>query len=119
MIHGNAEDGTPDPERVVYAKYYRFDKLFTSDPSVDVGSNNRDILLHQGVSEVMYKIQLRAYGFRSQAFKIKADIGRFGRSNSPRGCWEETRKRYGARTVGQQIELRKLTYFNIAKEVIP
>ncbi|CAN0407353.1 unnamed protein product, partial [Laminaria digitata] len=40
----------------------------------------------------------------------------FRRSNSPGECWGETRKWYGARTVGQQIELRKkLTSFNIAK----
>ena len=101
---------------MVYAKYYRFDKVFTSDPNVDVGSKDRDTLLRQGVSEAMYERQLRAYGFLSQAFQIKTDIGRFRRSNSPGECWGETRKWYGARTVGQQIELRKkLTSFNIAK----
>ena len=101
---------------MVYAKYYRFDKVFTSDPTVNVGSNDRETLLRQGLSEAMYERQLRAYGFLSQVFKITTDIGRFRRSNSPGECWEETRKWYGARTAGQQIELRKkLTYFNNAK----
>ena len=46
---------------MVHAQYYRFDKMFTSDPNVDVGSNDREPLLRQGLSEAMYEKQSRAY----------------------------------------------------------
>ena len=70
-MHGDAEDVTPDPERrvgfpefreqvVVYAKYYRFDKVFTTDPNVDTGSNDGEIVWRQRISEAMHERQLRA-----------------------------------------------------------
>ena len=57
-------------------KYYRFDKVFASDPNVDVGSYDRETLSRQGVSEAMHEMQSRAYGFLSRPLKIKTDIGR-------------------------------------------
>ena len=74
-------------ERVmVYAKYCRFGNLFTSDPNVEVGSNDRETLLRLGVSEAIYERQLSAYDFLSRAFNIKTDIVRFRRSNSLGRC---------------------------------
>ena len=43
-------------------------------PNYDVGSNDRDTLLRQGVTEAMYERKLRAYGFRSPEFEIKTDV---------------------------------------------
>lgn len=75
----------------MYAKYYRFDKVFTLDPNYEVGSSDRDTLLPQWVSEAVHETQLRAQGFLSNKFKIRTDIGRFRRTNSAGECWGETR----------------------------
>ena len=59
-MHGDAKHGTPilndrggllefRKQVVVYANYYRFDKVFTSDPNVDEGSNDREPIAPRGI----------------------------------------------------------------------
>ena len=77
----------------VYSKYYGFERVFITDQYVDVKTHNRETLMaRHRVSAAMYERQLRAWGFLSQAFKIKTYVGRFRRSTSPRKFWEETLK---------------------------
>ena len=100
----------------VFSKYNGFESVLTSDPPVDVGSREREVLLHRGVPPAVYERQLRAWAHFSQAFELPTDVGRFRRSTSPRGLWESTLKWYSAQTVGQQVVLRKkLHNFQIPK----
>ena len=76
----------------VYAKFNRFQSVLTTESPVDVGSEERDVLLRRGVSSVTYDRHLRAWAFFSMAFEPPTDIGRFRRSTSPRQFWENTVK---------------------------
>ena len=66
----------------VFSKYNGFESVLTSDPPVDVGSTEREVLLRRGVPPGVYERQLRAWAF-SQAFELPTDVGRFRRSTSP------------------------------------
>ena len=100
----------------VYSKYYGFESVLQSEPHLDVGSIQRNILINQGVSAETYERHLRAWVFFSQAFELPADVGRFQRSTSPGGFWEATLKWYLPQTAGQQITLRRqLTNFQVPK----
>ena len=44
----------------VYAKFNRFQSVLTTESPVDVGSEERDVLLRRGVSSVTYDRHLRA-----------------------------------------------------------
>ena len=100
----------------VYSKYYGFESVLQSEPHLDVGSTQRNVLINQGVSAETYERQLRAWVFFSQAFELLADVGRFQRSTSPGGFWEATLKWFLPQTAGQQITLRRqLTTFQAPK----
>ena len=106
----------------VYAKFNRFESVLTTESPVDVGSEERDVLLRRGVSSVTYDRHLRAWAFFSMAFELPTDIGRFRRSTSPRQFWENTVKwyRYIPQTAGQQVTLRQqLTNFQVPKTSDP
>ena len=76
----------------VYAKFNRFESVRTTESPVDVGSEERDVLLRLGVSSVTYYRHSRPWAFFSMAFELPTDIGRFRRSTSPRQFWENTVK---------------------------
>ena len=78
----------------VYAKFNRFESVLTTESSVDVGSEERDVLLRRGVSSITYDRHLRAWALFPMAFELPTDIGRFRRSTSPRQFWENTVKWY-------------------------
>ena len=90
--------------------------MLTTESPVDVGSEERDVLLRRGVSSVTYDRHLRAWASFSMAFELPTDIGRFRRSTSPRQFWENTVKWYIPQTTGQQVTLRQqLTNFQVPK----
>ena len=100
----------------VYAKFNRFESVLTTESPVDVGSEERDVLLRRGVSSVTYDRPLRAWVFFSMTFELPTDIGRFRISTSPRQFWENTVKWYILQTAGQQLTLRQqLTNFQVPK----
>ena len=104
----------------VYAKFNRFESVLTTESPVDVGSEERDVLLRRGVSSVTYDKYLRAWAFFSMVFKLPTDIGRFRRSTSLRQFWENTVKWYVPRTAGQQVTLRQqLKNFRVPKTSDP
>ena len=104
----------------VYAKFNRFESVLATESPVDVGSEERDVLLRRGVSSVTYDRHLRAWAFFSMAFELPTDIGRFRRSTSPRQFWENTVKWYIPQTAGQQVTLRQqLTNFQVPKTSDP
>ena len=76
----------------VYAKFNRFESVLTTESPVDVGSEERDVLLRRGVSSVTYDRHLRAWAFFSMAFELPTDVGCFRRSTSPRQFWENSVK---------------------------
>ena len=85
----------------VCAKYNRFESVLTTESPVEVGSEERDVLLRRGVSSVTYDRHLRAWAFFSMAFELPTDIERFRRSTSPRQFWENTVKWHTPQTAGQ------------------
>ena len=94
--------------------------MLTTESPVDVGSEERDVLLRRGVSSVTYDKHLRAWAFFSVAFELPTDKGRFRRSMSPRQFWENTVKWYIPQTAGQQVTLRQqLTNFQVPKTSDP
>ena len=97
----------------VYAKFNRFESVLRTESPVDVGSEERDVLLRRGVSSVTYGRHLGAWAFFSMAFELPTDIGRFRRSTSPRQFWENTVKWYIPQTAGQQVTLQQLTNFQV------
>ena len=100
----------------VYAKFNRFGSVLTTESPVDVGSEERDVLLRRGVFSVTYDRHLRAWAFFSMAFALPTDIGRFRRSTSPSQFWENTVKWYIPQTAGQQVTLRQqLTNLQVPK----
>ncbi|CAN0278006.1 unnamed protein product [Ascophyllum nodosum] len=105
----------------VYAKFNRFESsVLTTESPVDVGSEERDVLLRRGVSSVTYDWHLRAWAFFSMAFELPTDIEGFRRSTSPRQFWENTVKWYILQTAGQQVTLRhQLTNFQVPKTSDP
>ena len=104
----------------VYAKFNRFESVLTTESPVDVGWEERDVLLRRGVSSVTYDRHLRAWAFFSMAFELPTDIGRFRRSTSPRQFWENTVKWYIPQTAGQQVTIRQqLTNFQVPKTSDP
>ena len=104
----------------VYAKFNRFESVRTTESPVDVGLEERDVLLRRGVSSVTYDRLLRAWAFLSMAFELPTDIGRFRRSTSPRQFWENTVKWYIPQPAGQQLTLRQqLTNFQVPKASDP
>ena len=104
----------------VYAKFNRFESVLTTESPVDVGSEERDVLLRRGVSSVTYNRHLRAWAFFSMAFELSTYIGRFRRSTSPRQFWENTVKWYISQTAGQQVTFRQqLTNFQVPKTSDP
>ena len=104
----------------VYAKFTRFESVLTTESPVDVGSEERDVLLRRGVSSVTYDRHLRAWAFFSMVFEQPTDIGRFRRSTSPRQFWENTVKWYILQTAGQQVTLRQqLQNFQVPKTSDP
>lgn len=77
-------------ETVIYAKLLKFDRVFSQDPYVNVGSaEDRETMIDEGMSEDMYDRQLAAYMFLSQALKSEVDRAIFYRSASPREAWEK------------------------------
>ena len=104
----------------VCAKFNCFESVLMTESPVDVGSEERDVLLRRGVSSVTYGRHLRAWSFFSMTFELPIDIGRFRRSTSPRQFWENTVKRYIPQTAGQQVTLRQqLTNFQVPKTSDP
>ena len=104
----------------VYAKCNRFESVLTTESYVDVGSDERDVLLRRGVSSVTCDRHLRAWAFFSIAFELPTDIGRFRRSTSPKQFWENTVKWHIPQTAGQQVTLRQqLTNFQVPKTSDP
>ena len=94
--------------------------MLTTESPVDVGSEERDVLLRRGVSSVTYDRHLRAWAFFSMAFELPTEKGRFRRSTSPRQFWENTVKWYIPQTAGQQVTLRQqLTNFQVPKTSDP
>ena len=94
--------------------------MLTTESPVDVGSEERDVLLRRGVSSVTYDRHLRAWAFFSMAFALPTDIGRFRRSTSPRQFWENTVKWHVPQTAGQQVTLRQqLTNLQVPKTSDP
>ena len=69
----------------VYSKYYGFESVLQSEPHLDVGSIQRNVLINQGVSAETYERHLRVWVFFSQPFELTADVGRLQRSTSPGG----------------------------------
>ena len=67
----------------VYSNYYGFEIVLQSEPHLDVGSVQRNVLINQGMSAETYERHLRAWVLFSQAFELPADVGRFQRSTSP------------------------------------
>ena len=76
----------------VYSKYYGFERVLQSEPHLDVGSIQRNVLINQGVSAETYERHLRAWVLFSDAVQLPADVGRFQRWTSPGGFWEATLK---------------------------
>ena len=104
----------------VDAKFNRFESMLMTESPVDVGSEERDVLVRRGVSPVTYDRHLRAWSFFSMAFELPTDIGRFRRSTSRRQFWENTVKWYIPQTAGQQVTLRQqLTKFQVPKTSDP
>ena len=104
----------------VYAKFNRFESVLRTESPVDVGSEERNVLLRLGVSSVTYDRHLRARAFFLMVFELPTDIGRFRRSTSPRQFWENTVKWYIPQTAGQQVTLRQqLTNFQVPKTSDP
>ena len=94
--------------------------MLTTESPVDVGSEERDVLLRRGVSSVTYDRHLRAWAFFSMAFELPTDIGRFRRSTSPRQFWENTVKWYNPQTAVQHVTLRQqLTKTQVPKTSDP
>ena len=94
--------------------------MLTTESPVNVGSEERDVLLRRGVSSVTYDRHLRAWTFFSMAFELPTDIGRFRRSTFPRQFWEDTVEWYIPQTAGQQVTLRQqLTNFQVSKTSDP
>ena len=94
--------------------------MLTTESPVDVGSEERDVLLRRGVSSVTYDRPLRAWAFFSMAFELPTDIGSFRRSTSPRQFWENTVKWYIPQTAGEQVTLRQqLTNSQVPKTSDP
>ena len=52
----------------VYSKYYVFESVLQSEPHLDVGSIQRNVLINQGVSAETYERHLQAWVFFSQVF---------------------------------------------------
>ena len=50
----------------VYAKYNSFESVLTTEPPVDVGSEERDVLLRRVVPSVTYDRHLRAWAFKKK-----------------------------------------------------
>ena len=94
--------------------------MLTTESPVDVGLEERDVLLRRGVSSVTYDRHLRAWEFFSMAFELPTSIGRFRRSTSPRQVWKNTVKWFIPQTAGQQVTLRQqLTNFQVPKTSDP
>ena len=92
--------------------------MLISDAPMDVGAagNDRSTMLRRGVPPTEYEKQLRGWVFFSNAFKEKADKGRFRRNTSPRVLWEKRKEWYRHKTIGEQSLLRsKLNNFKIAR----
>ena len=104
----------------VYAKFNRFESVLTTESPVDVGSEERDVLLRRGVSSVTYDRHLRAWAFLPMAFELPTDLERFRRNTSPRQFWDNTVKWYIPQTAGQHVTLRQqLTNFQVPKTSDP
>ena len=87
---------------------------------MNVGSEERDVLLRREVSSVTYDRHLRAWAFFSMAFELPTNIGRFLRNTFPRQFWENTVKLYIPQTAGQQVTIRQqLTNFQVPKTSDP
>ena len=103
-----------------YAEFNRFESVLTTESPIDVGSEERDVLLRRGVSSITYDRHLRAWAFFSVAFELPTDVGRFRRSTSPRQFWENTFKWYTPQTAGQQVTLhQQLRNFQVPKTSDP
>ena len=76
----------------VYTKLHRFESVFEHDPYIEVWAdgNDRKFIIAQREGTQMYRKQLMAWVFLSQALQPNVDEAIFHRSTSPGRCWEET-----------------------------
>ena len=73
----------------VYAKFNRFESVLTTESPVDVGSEERDVLLRRGVYSVTYDRHVRTWAFFSMAFELPKYKGASAEAR-PRGSFGRT-----------------------------
>ena len=88
-VSGLSTEGLKSTRKITVSskdsKDYGFERVLQSQPHLDVGSIQRNVLINQGVSAETYESHLRAWVFFFQAFELPADVRRFQRSTSPGG----------------------------------